>query len=137
MKLKRFLLPLIVLVSTFFMCLYLYQLLTDSDIVVNATSNNNVVLNHISDVYARDNSTVNNNNTTESNNASMNFDVLDTKTKVILCIGGVLFVIAGIYLGYGKWNQVGFMYSTNNANINTPTPENIEMSSAMPTFNHD
>ena len=74
----------------------------DSDIVVNATSNNNVVLNHISDVYARGNSTVNNNNTTESNNASMNFDVLDTKTKIILGIGGVLFVIVGIYLGYSK-----------------------------------
>ena len=107
----------------------------DSDILVNATSNNNVVLNNLSDITARDNTTISN-DSTASGNSTIQVESLDTKTKVILGVGGAIIGIFLLYYGYIKFSEIEYRYSTN-ANINTRTPESIEMSSGMPTFNNN
>ena len=137
MKNKNYILPLFILITTILTVVSFYLLLNnlDSDILVNATSNNNVVLNNLSDITARDNTTISN-DSTASGNSTIQVESLDTKTKVILGVGGAIIGIFLLYYGYIKFSEIEYRYSTN-ANINTRTPESIEMSSGMPTFNNN
>ena len=92
MKFNKILLPLLVLIVTFLICTYLYPLLGnfESDIIVNASSNNNVVLTN--QIYARD---LNNTTTIYNNtNSTVGYnDVQGSDSSWIIAVSFILFIV--------------------------------------------
>lgn len=134
MKLKQILPLLIITFALMFISIILLSKL-DIDNLVNVSTNNNVVLEQVTDLTARDNTTMINNQTNESTNSTTQTTNNSSDSNTYLIVGITLvifFVVGGICLP-----QISkIIFNKQNVNFNVQDAENIEMSSAMPTFNN-
>lgn len=123
MKIKSLYISLFILIATSLMAFSIYVLLNnlDSDNVINVTANNNVIVNQLADISARDNSNITSTNLTTSDYNSTSITPNDSKSTAALVVGVTLFVLI-VVIGVAIPPISRAIFTAN-------IPENMEMQS--------
>lgn len=123
MKIKSLYISLFILIATSLMAFSIYVLLNnlDSDNVINVTANNNVIVNQLADISARDNSNITSTNLTTSDTNSTSISPNDSKSTAALVVGVTLFVLI-VVIGVAIPPISRAIFTAN-------IPENMEMQS--------